>query len=124
VGNCALSIGRTNTCPVDSFPAGVNGEDSFTYTLTDCNGDTSIGSVALRFVRPPTANPDVINWTGSQTKRDAPGVLANDVYPGCALSRVTVQVVEEAKWGQVQLNNDGAWVYLARSRPGKHVYQG
>ncbi|WIA14215.1 hypothetical protein OEZ85_002754 [Tetradesmus obliquus] len=100
-------------------PLGVNGDDSFTYTLTDCNGDTDTGSVALRFVRPPTANPDVINWTGSQTKRDAPGVLVNDVYPGCVLSRVTVEVMQEAKWGQVQLNSDGAWVYISRLRPGQ-----
>lgn len=70
-------------------------------------------------MRPPTANPDVINWTGSQTKRDAPGVLVNDVYPGCVLSRVTVEVMQEAKWGQVQLNSDGAWVYISRLRPGE-----
>jgi hypothetical protein len=99
--------------------AGFNGDDSFTYTLTDCDGDTATAAVSLRFVRPPTATADTINWKGSQTKRDAPGVLANDVYPGCPLSRVTVEVVEEAKWGQVQLNSDGAWVYIARSRPGE-----
>jgi hypothetical protein len=33
--------------------------------------------------------------------------------------RATVKVVEEAKWGQVQLNSDAAWVYISRWRPGE-----
>jgi hypothetical protein len=90
------------------------GEDSFTYTIADNDGDESsaIVTVGVNAVNdPPSAGADSyeVNEDETLTLPD-PGVLENDSDPeGTAISAVLIEGVEH---GTLRLNTDGSFSYV------------
>jgi Ca2+-binding RTX toxin-like protein len=93
--------------------ANYSGPDSFSYTVTDANNETSNAAVVSLTVTPvadaPVANPDTFVGTKNQTLTvAAPGVLANDT-PANLLH--VVKVTDPAH-GTLTLNADGSFTYV------------
>ncbi len=91
-----------------------NGEDSFTYTVTDNSGGTSTANVRLT-VRPvndaPTARDNAYDAAEDQPLRiDGPGVLGNDTDP--ENNRLQALLQTPPTNGTVTLLPDGSFVYV------------
>ncbi|KQS09159.1 hypothetical protein ASG04_09805 [Curtobacterium sp. Leaf183] len=84
---------------------GYSGPDSFTYTATDPDGNTSTGLVSITVT--PSTTPDTVTTTANVpvtvTSRD---LTANDHGTG-----LTVTAVHDAHSGSVVLNADGTVTY-------------
>ena len=103
-------LGVCNYTPNPDF----NGEDSFTYTVTDNNGGTGTATVRLT-VRPvndaPTARDNAYDATEDQPLRiDGPGVLGNDTDP--ENNRLRALLDTPPSNGTVTLLPDGSFVYV------------
>jgi VCBS repeat-containing protein len=90
------------------------GEDSFTYTIADSDGDESSAIVTVNILSvddPPVASPDSFKLKEEETlSLPEPGVLENDSDPeGDAL---TANLVEAVKHGTLKLNADGSLSYV------------
>lgn len=89
-----------------------NGEDSFTYTLSDASGNRSTGTVRVT-VTPINDAPVVVDDSyvldGASLTIAAPGILANDTdIDGDPL---TVTLVAGPTSGTVTFNADGSFTY-------------
>jgi len=128
-GSVALVNGQITYTPAANF----NGTDTFTYTVTDSQGETKQATVIVT-VDPvndlPVANDDGQNDPNYVTDEDTPlmvggpnGVLANDTdvdsnsainqAPGGfnTLDPASIQVVSGPSHGQVVFASDGSFVY-------------
>lgn len=90
------------------------GEDSFTYTIADQDGDQSSAIVTVQVIAvndPPQAEADSyeVNEDGTLTLPD-PGVLENDHDP--EVSAITAVLVKGVKHGTLKLNPDGSLTYV------------
>lgn len=116
VGTFAMANGSVTIAADGSFTytpnANYNGPDSFSYTITDGNGETSSGTVNIN-VTPvndvPLANPD-----SAATNEDEPvttgNVLTNDDL-GDEPTTITASDATSANGGTVVNNGDGTFTY-------------
>jgi VCBS repeat-containing protein len=91
--------------------ANYNGPDSFSYNLTDANGNVSSATVAVTVNPvndPPVAAPDSYT-TAENTRLTGTTVLANDT--DVEGSPLTAALVTQAGHGIVVLNTDGTFTY-------------
>ncbi|MCB1914612.1 MAG: DUF4347 domain-containing protein, partial [Rhodocyclaceae bacterium] len=94
-----------------------NFSDSFTYRVTDNDGETSDATVSITITpvsdQTPVANADSITVAegGTATSLDsaATSVLANDA--GLGDTPVTVSLVTDVSFGSLTLNADGTFSY-------------
>ena len=90
--------------------AGFTGSDSFTYTISDGNGNTDSATVSVTVSNvndPPTANDD-----SATTNQDVPvtvDVIANDSDPDN--DPLSVDSVTQGANGSVSINGDGTVTY-------------
>ena len=129
----------TLTKPYDTDPAANNGaneeenRDSFTYKVTDANGNTTTGTIYVDIVDDtPTAYADSgsVNEGATLTKDAASGVLSNDedgadgfaasAVVGVAAGSDTSNPVSgqvgtqiNGTWGKLTLNADGSYTYTS-----------
>ncbi len=107
------------------LPTGLPVADSFTYRVTDENGDSAITTVSLLVNFPPIAfNDSYLTDTNTPlVVLAATGVLANDI--DAELNSLTATVVENPTHGTLTLNPDGSFTYtpeLNYSGPDSFTY--
>ncbi|AWI24430.1 Ig-like domain-containing protein [Flavobacterium pallidum] len=97
---------------IDYTPnADFNGSDSFTYTITDSNGDTSTATVNVTIAPDapgtdvPVASNDTANVTEDQSVNIA--VLANDTFGPDGPSTGAIVIATPATNGTATVNNNG-----------------
>lgn len=116
-GTLAILNNGTATPTVRYTPnANFNGADSFTYTVTDANAETSNVATVNITVTPVNDPPVAVNDAYSTPKnvalnQAAPGVLANDTDIDNTLAQLTAVIVAQPTNGTVVLNADGSFVY-------------
>lgn len=108
-GTVSLIGGVVTYTPGEDFA----GTDSFTYTVTDDNGDTATATVTVT-VNPVNEAPiavddDYTTKANTPLTIAAPGVLANDVDADG--DDLTVLITSTATDGIVVLNGDGSFTY-------------
>ena len=113
-----VSNGTLTLSPDGSFTytpdADFNGSDSFTYTVTDDDGDVSKAATVTIGVS-PVNDPPVASDDGYFTEEDtpllvpAPGVSANDTDPD--LDPLSTVLLSDVSNGSLVLNADGSLTY-------------
>ena len=94
-------------------PAGFDGSDSFSYTVSDGNGATDQGTVMITVNpvnHPPVAADDSIT-TDEDTAVTTGNVLANDTDPDGDTLSVSGADSQSAQGGSVVNNGDGTFTY-------------
>ncbi|WP_291083328.1 Ig-like domain-containing protein [Flavobacterium sp. BFFFF1] len=116
-GTVSVNNNGTPTNPTDDMVtytpnANFNGTDSFTYTITDANGDTSTATVFIT-VNPdvptadvPVANDDAITVAEDSTNNIVP-YAGNDTYGGDGAGTVAVGITVAPLHGTASVNDQG-----------------
>lgn len=109
-GTAALAMGGasvTYTPNPDTF-----GADTFTYTITDGNGGTAMGTVTVNVLNqndPPTATPDVFS-VAQDSADNVLDVLANDTSAPDPMETLSIVVTSPAAHGRVVIAPNGLLV--------------
>lgn len=93
-------------------PAGFSGIDTFTYTIKDAEGLTSVGLVMVTVVgnKAPLGIPDTL--TVEENSSNNPGSVTNDIeIDGEGLDYSQTNPTSTAEGGTVVWNDDGTYTY-------------
>jgi hypothetical protein len=91
---------------------GFLGQDQFTYTVRDRNGDTATGSVTVKVMYAPVAGNDTVQTTEDTVVRTG-NVLANDTDANGSPLRVSS--FTSPAYGTVVSYGDGTFTYTPRT---------
>ncbi|MDP3913016.1 MAG: Ig-like domain-containing protein, partial [Bacteroidota bacterium] len=108
-GNIILNTDGTFTYTPDTNYAGT---DSFTYKITDINGDESTAKVTITII--PVNDAPIAKDDINSTLKDIPAsgnVLTNDIDPEGDLLTIKTQPVTPPANGTVVINADGTYTY-------------
>ena len=120
--NGAYTYTADNTSAIDSAATGSHLTDTFTYTASDGHGGTTTTNVVITLDRAPTVTNDtgaVVEGATLTVGSAGSGVLANDsdrdgdTLTVSAISGGTVGVAKNTTYGQITLNADGTYTYVA-----------
>lgn len=108
-----VSIGSSGTTVTYWPDPDYNGEDTFSYTISDGQGGSASATVHVMVIEdndPPLAQADAYNLLEDQDLLiAAPGVLSNDIEPEG--TRMMAVLVTPPNRGTLTLNEDGSFSY-------------
>ncbi len=113
-GNGAVTIDPVTGALTYTPNANFNGSDTISYTVSDGNGGTSIGTVIVT-VSPvadaPVAVDDAVTVVEDTPFSSAVSLIANDIDPDSDALTVVAGTFATAQGGSVTINADGSYSY-------------
>jgi hypothetical protein len=106
------AVVQTNGSIIYTPAAGYTGSDTFQYTVSDSNSETSAPGTVSITVNEPT--PPVANGDTASTTEGAPvtiSVLTNDTAPSATLNPASITITTAAAHGTAVPQSDGTVLY-------------